>query len=169
MHSHLTQMVAYTRYYVVSCLLNTPWRLFYIGIYRSASVFIGRDEMAAWHHWLDGRESEWTPGVGDGQGGLVCCDSCGRKESDMTERLNWTFHFMGNLSLPVKLSLLIDIYISNGLLLIINAAVKVLEVSLWVHPKYKSQRWGLQSKGVFLFNVDRYCHFVLQEFIHLLY
>ena len=32
------------------------------------------DEMAGWHHWLDGRESEWTPGVGDGQGGLACCD-----------------------------------------------------------------------------------------------
>jgi len=45
------------------------------------------DEMAGWHHWLDGRESEWTPGVGDGQGGLACCDSWGRKES--TE-LNWT-------------------------------------------------------------------------------
>ena len=39
------------------------------------------DEMAGWHHWLDGRESEWTPGVGDGQRGLVCCDSWGRKES----------------------------------------------------------------------------------------
>ena len=48
------------------------------------------DEMAGWHHWLDGRESEWTPGVGDGQGGLACCDSWGRKESGMTERLNWT-------------------------------------------------------------------------------
>ena len=48
------------------------------------------DEMAGWHHWLDGRESEWTPGVGDGQGGLVCCDSRGRKELDTTERLNWT-------------------------------------------------------------------------------
>ena len=47
-------------------------------------------EMAGWHHWLDGRESQRTPGVGDGQGGLVCCDSWGRKESDMTERLNWT-------------------------------------------------------------------------------
>ena len=46
------------------------------------------DEMAGWHHWLDGRESEWTPGVGDGQVGLACCDSWGRKESDMTERLN---------------------------------------------------------------------------------
>ena len=48
------------------------------------------DEMAGWYHWLDGCESEWTPGVGDGQGGLVCCNSWGRKESDMTERLNWT-------------------------------------------------------------------------------
>ena len=48
------------------------------------------DEMAGWHHWLDGRGSEWTLGVGDGQGGLACCDSWGRKESDTTERLNWT-------------------------------------------------------------------------------
>ena len=48
------------------------------------------DEMAGWHQWLYGRESEWTLGVGDGQGGLACCDSWGRKESDTTERLNWT-------------------------------------------------------------------------------
>ena len=48
------------------------------------------DEMAGWYHGLDGCESEWTPGDGDGQGGLACCDSWGRKESDMTEWLNWT-------------------------------------------------------------------------------
>ena len=48
------------------------------------------DEMAGWHHWLDGRESEWILGVGDGQRGLACCDSWGRKELDTTERLNWT-------------------------------------------------------------------------------
>ena len=47
-------------------------------------------EMAGWHHWLNGRESQWTPGVGDGQGGLACCNSWGRKESDMTERLIWS-------------------------------------------------------------------------------
>ena len=52
------------------------------------------DEMAVWHHWLNGRESKWTLGVGDGQGGLACCDSWGHKESDMTERQNWTEHFM---------------------------------------------------------------------------
>ena len=48
------------------------------------------DEMAGWHHWLDGRESEWTRGVGVGQRGLACCDSWGHKESDTTEQLNWT-------------------------------------------------------------------------------
>ena len=48
------------------------------------------DEMAGWHHWLDGHESEWTLGVGDGQGDLACCDSWGGKEPDTTERLNWT-------------------------------------------------------------------------------
>ena len=47
------------------------------------------DEMAGWHHQLNGHESEWTPGDGDGQGGLACCDSWGRKESDTTEKLNW--------------------------------------------------------------------------------
>ena len=40
--------------------------------------------------WLDGRKSEWTPGVGDGQGGLACWDSWSRKQSDTTEQLNWT-------------------------------------------------------------------------------
>ena len=47
------------------------------------------DEMAGGHHWLNGCEFEWTPGVGDGQGGLACCGSWGHKESDTTEQLNW--------------------------------------------------------------------------------
>ena len=46
------------------------------------------DEMAGWHHQLNGHEFEQAPGVADGQGGLACCDSWGRKESDTTERLN---------------------------------------------------------------------------------
>ena len=49
---------------------------------------VRQDEMAGWHHQLDGREFEWTPGVGDGQGGLACCNSWGCKQSDMTEWLN---------------------------------------------------------------------------------
>ena len=48
------------------------------------------DEMARWHHWLDGHEFEWTPEIGDGQGGLACCNSWGHKQLDTTERLNWT-------------------------------------------------------------------------------
>ena len=48
------------------------------------------DETVGWHRWFNGREFEETPGVGDGQGGLACCDSWVRKESDMTEQLNWT-------------------------------------------------------------------------------
>ena len=48
------------------------------------------DDMAGWHHWLDGREFEWILGVGDGQGCLACWDSWGHKESDTTEWLNWT-------------------------------------------------------------------------------
>ena len=48
------------------------------------------DEMAGWHHWLDEHESGWTLRVGAGQGGLACCNSWSRKESDTTERLKWT-------------------------------------------------------------------------------
>ena len=48
------------------------------------------DEMVRWHHWLDGHEFGWTPGVGNGQRGLACCDSWGCKELDMIEWLNWT-------------------------------------------------------------------------------
>ena len=48
------------------------------------------DEMAGWHHRLNGHEFEWTRRVGDGQGGLACCDSWGCKEPNTTEWLNWT-------------------------------------------------------------------------------
>ena len=48
------------------------------------------DEMAGWHHRLDGCESAWTPGVHDGQGGLACYSPWGHKDSDTTEWLNWT-------------------------------------------------------------------------------
>ena len=47
------------------------------------------DEMVGWHHWLNGHEFVWTPGAGDGQGGLVCCSSWHPKDTDTTEWLNW--------------------------------------------------------------------------------
>ena len=56
------------------------------------------DEMAGWHHQLDGCGFGWTPGVGDGQGGLACCNSWDCKESDTTEQLNWTELILGSLA-----------------------------------------------------------------------
>ena len=46
--------------------------------------------MVGWYQQLNGHGFQWTPGVGDGQGGLACYSSWGCKELDMTERLNWT-------------------------------------------------------------------------------
>ena len=55
------------------------------------------DEMAGWHHQLDGQEFEWTPAIGDGQGGLSCCDSWGRRvRHDWAIELNWTVEFYGS-------------------------------------------------------------------------
>ena len=82
------------------------------------------DEMTGWHHWLDGRQYEWTLGVGDGQGGLACCDSWGRKESGTTEQLNWTdTRFMVN----VWFFLFLEKDISRGL----NSVLHLLACSFW--------------------------------------
>ena len=48
------------------------------------------DDIVGWHHWLNGHEFDWTPAVGNGQGGLACCSPWASKVSDTTERLNWT-------------------------------------------------------------------------------
>ena len=48
------------------------------------------DKMVGWHHQLNGHGFGWTPGVGDGHGGLACCGLWGCRESDTTEQLNWT-------------------------------------------------------------------------------
>ena len=57
--------------------------------WRQEEKAMTEDEMVGWYHRLNGHESEWTPGVGDGQGGLACCSPWGCKESDMTMWLNW--------------------------------------------------------------------------------
>ena len=49
-----------------------------------------QDEMVGWHHWLNGHEFEQAPGAGDRHGSLASCSPWGRKESDVTEGLNWT-------------------------------------------------------------------------------
>ena len=54
-----------------------------------------QDEIAGWHHWLDGCEFGWTLEVGDGQGGLACCDSWDwRVGNDWATELNWTEKMM---------------------------------------------------------------------------
>ena len=58
--------------------------------WRQAKKEMTEDEMVGWHHQLNGHEFEQAPRVGEGQGSLVCCSPWGRKELDMTERLNWT-------------------------------------------------------------------------------
>ena len=52
------------------------------------------DAMVGWHHRLNGHEFGWTPGVGDGQGGLACCDPWGCRESDTTEQLKLMIHYL---------------------------------------------------------------------------
>ena len=72
-------------------------KIWLIGKGPDAGKYLGKeekgtteDEMVGWHYRLDGHGFGWTPGVGDGQGGLVCCSSWRRNESDMTEWPSWT-------------------------------------------------------------------------------
>ena len=61
------------------------------------------DEMVGWHHRPNGHEFEQAPKVGDEQGGLACCSPWGRKESDTTERLNWTDEYFILYSVPIHI------------------------------------------------------------------
>ena len=88
------------------------------------------DEMVGWHHWLKGHEFEETLGVGDGQGGLVCCSPCGCKESDTTEQLNWT-EINSSLIKPF-----------------VNSAVGTLE-SHMVSPSSLGSSWASLAKSPF--------------------
>ena len=63
--------------------------------WRQGEKGITEDEMGVWHHQLNGNESEWTPGDGEGQGGLACCSPWGRKESERTEQLNKEQEYSG--------------------------------------------------------------------------
>ena len=84
------------------------------------------DEMAGWHHWLYGREFEWTPGVGDGQGGLACCDSWGRRVGhDWVTELNWTDEAQGKVLThskhAIKMSSLSSLSPTPTLILVLDA------------------------------------------------
>ena len=80
-----------------SCLF---WKDPYAGKdWRQEEKGMTEDEMVRWHHRLKGCEFGEAPGVDNGQGGLACCRSWGRKELDMTGRLNWTEYLIYNVVL----------------------------------------------------------------------
>ena len=62
------------------------------------------DEMVGWYHWLDGHKFDKAPRIGDGQGTLACCSRWGRKELDMTDRLNWLTDIVQDLSASSKIN-----------------------------------------------------------------
>jgi len=94
------------------------------------------DEMAGWHHLRDGHESEWTPGVGDGQGGLACWDSWGCKESDMTEWLIWSDLILHKFLLKIT-----DVLMTISIILrqiYANISYTIATLLLEFHPKEPS-------------------------------
>ena len=95
------------------------------------------DEMAGWHQQLDGHEFESTAGVGDGQGGLVCCDSWGRKESDTTEQMNWTElnwrSFLYSSLYSCQLFLITSASVRSILFLSFSSALYLLEKRMGNH------------------------------------
>ena len=105
------------------------------------------DEMAEWHHWLDGRKTEWTLEVGDGQGGLACCNSWGRKESDTTERLNWTELRLVIDILPRTKHLLISWLQSPSAVILDPKKIKSLTVSI-VLPSICHEVMGLEAMNL---------------------
>ena len=84
---------------------------------------VTKEEMVAWHHWLDGHEFQQALGVDDGQGSLECCSLWGLKESDMIERLNW----------ELVTSLRGQQHSGVGLFLILQASVHTLEADTLSH------------------------------------
>ena len=97
------------------------------------------DKMVRWHHRLNGHGFGWTPGVGDGQGGLVCCSSWGCKELDLTEWLNWTelnsynysFHLMHVRTEEQRLSNLLWRWLLRWLLLVFTLCVIAFLWKAW--------------------------------------
>ena len=90
------------------------------------------DEMFGWHHWLDGHESGWTPGVGDGQGGLACCSPWGCKELDTAERLNWTELNTTGLVVSLKWE--------NVIFLVIHLFQRFFLSSIRLYPRFQRNR-----------------------------
>ena len=105
------------------------------------------DEMARWHHELNGHESDCTPGDGDEQGGLACCDSWGGKESDTTERLNWTELHYQSLRLCAFLSFSLSFSLFHFLIIDSRPPGSgPLKDPKW-HPNRDSGICGISDRG----------------------
>ena len=97
------------------------------------------DEMDGWHHRLDGREFEWTPGVDDGQGGLACCDSWGHKKLDTTEQQNRTE--LNNLFYSFSFWSRILNQFNSGMGTVYNHIIKGLTHLYFLHsPAYANRK-----------------------------
>ena len=108
------------------------------------------NEMVGWHHQLNRHESGWTLGVGNGQGGLACCSPWGCKESDMTERLNWTEASLNKIRRSKHIRLLLGIvkntYACSFLLLILPLILSTLPSPLnWKLLLLPSDIWRSPS------------------------
>ena len=136
--------------------------------YRQEEKETTEDEMAGWHHWPNGHESEWTLGDGDGQGGLACWNSWGRKESDTTERLNWTELILRTVSLSqldITLATLFPVHWRRrGLQAICGLRPPVCEnYDQWIVSAGPGEFSQINcSLWVFLFS----CLFSFQDFSH---
>ena len=91
-----------------------------LGKIRREEKGMTEDKIVGWHHQLNGHEFEETLGVGDAQEGLVCCSPWGRKESDMTERLNWPFPTRSLVWLSLILAPFLDMLNTLGCLLCLH-------------------------------------------------
>ena len=93
--------------------------------------------------WNDGRESGWTPGVGDGQGGLVCCSSWGCEKSDTTERLNWTECTYFNTILSTRPTLCFTHCVHNSVLYVCisSPALQIFSLHFYLWNLHKTMCW----------------------------
>ena len=114
------------------------------------------DKMVGWHHWLNGHGFGWTPGVGDGQGGLACCGSWSRKELDMTERLNWTEPCPHSCQMSLVLIIHLPENHSSHWILVFWSTFSFL---LWL-TAILFPTWGFLSSGPSLSSVQFSCSVV---------